>query len=742
MALTRRSWMQVTGAGLLASDIFGAQFEQFFGPARRPLDAKVLTTACGICSSTCGIRATVQDGVIRLLEGLPGDYAGSGHLCGKGAAGAAFVYDPDRLKYPMKRTNPRKGLDEDPGWVRISWTEALDTVAARFGECLRQFGPESLLFITRNSPDLWTRFMRSIGVVNRVDHIDLCYQTDSVVLKYAWGGKMWGHDFDNSRYILSFGFDLLSKAKLCFAQPLLRAKEKGAKIVSFNPVYNPMARLSDEWYPIRPGSDLAVALAIIHVLLAENLYDRDFVERYTNFTEYESRIRGHFERYSPEWAEGLSDVPAADIRRIAREFGATRPAIAPSHKKSLCANYMNATQLVHAIAILNILAGTVDRPGGRYWARSVSIPSVDAIYPPPPYPKPTGRRVDGRDKLPLADEADLGVFATLADGMLNKYPGLIKAAFINSYTPGAFPNPAQFVEAMKTVGFTVVYDLLPTDSSLLADIVLPGTSYLEGSDLIGRPYGSPAPQVVARQPVIPAMFEARGIAWVAIELGKRLAPDYFRTPDGAWISSGALLNEKTKRAGLGANFAEFAQNGIYTKEQPFVPREKFATATGKCQILIPEFEARGYDPLPTWRPKAEEPTAEYPYYFLTFIPAVHRRNGSQNNRILHEMMPTNQAILNPALAARLGIREGQMVRVVSRVGAIELPAHLTEEIRPDCVMVAHGFGHRSRDLRLAGGRGARDSDLIPGRSIDELVAAGNFGASGCIMDAVVNLQPL
>jgi thiosulfate reductase / polysulfide reductase chain A len=742
MALTRRSWMQLTGSGLLGSGSLSAAFEQFFGPARHALDGKVLTTACGICSSSCGVRATVQDGIIRFLEGLPGDYAGSGQLCAKGAAGAAFVYDPDRLKYPMKRTNPRKGLDEDPGWIRISWTEALDTIAARFDDNLRQFGPESLLFITRNSPDVWTRFMRAIGVVNRVDHIDICYQTDSVVLKYAWGGKMWGHDFDNSRYILSFGFDLLSKAKLVYSQPLVRAKEKGAKIVSFNPAYNPMARFSDEWYPIRPGSDLAVALAIIQVLLAENLYDRDFVERYTNFSEHESRIRSHFEPYTPEWAAALSDVPAGDIRRIAREFGATRPAIVPSHKKSLCANYMNATQLTHAIAILNILAGTVDRPGGRYWARSVSIPSADAVYPPPSYPKPAGRRVDGRDKLPLADEADFGVFATLADGMLNKHPGLIKAAFINSYTPGAFPNPPHIVEALKTVDFTVVYDLLPTDSSLLADIVLPGTSYLEGSDLVGRSYGSITPQVVARQPVIPAMFEARGMAWVAIELGKRLTPDYFRTPEGAWIASGTLLNEKTKRAGLGASFAEFAQTGIYTKEQAFVPRERFATATGKCQILIPEFETRGYDPLPVWKPKAEEPDAQYPYYFLTFIPAVHRRNGSQNNRILHEMMPVNHAILNTALAVRLGVREGQMVRVVSRVGAIELPAHVTEEVRPDCVMVAHGFGHRSRDLSLAAGRGARDADLVPDRSIDELVTGGNFGASGCIMDAVVNVEPL
>lgn len=742
MALSRREWLERTGAlGLLpARALWG--LDEYFRPATLPAGVQTLVTACGVCSPACGMRAWVKDGALLYLEGLPGDSSGDGKLCGKGASGAAFLYDPDRLKYPMKRTNPRKGLDEDPGWVRISWAEALDTIAARFSDYIRRFGVESLLFLTAASPDLWVRFMNALGVVNRVDHIDECFLTDRVIQRYTTGGKTWCNDFENSRYILLFGFDMVAKSKVAYARTINAARDKGAKIVFFSPVYTATARFADEWYPIRPGSDLAVALAMIAVILQENLYNREFVEQYTNFPQYEKEIREHFRQFTPEWAADLSDVPAEAIRRIAREFATQGPSIAPAHKKTLCANYANASQLSHAISILNILAGTIDRPGGRYFPRTVSIPGVDAIYPPPAYPPRTGRRVDGRDRLPLVHREDGGMFSTLADGMLNKYPGMIKGAFINAYTILAFPQPLQMAEALKTVEFTVVMEYLPTDTVSLADIVLPSTIFLEVNDVLSRDYNARVPQVVARQAVVSPLFEARSIGWVAVELGKRMRPDYFRKPNGEFFTPAEVLDERVRRAGLGENFADFRRRGVFTREQPFVPRTTFATPTGKCQIYVPEFAAAGYDALPTWRPKREQPNPEYPYYLITFIPAIHRRNTSQNNRLLNEIMPTNHAILHPSLAARLGIREGAPVRVRSRVGAVELPAHLSETVRPDCVMVAHGFGHRSRLLTLAGGRGARDGDLIASQSVEQMLAAGNFAGAACIMEAVVAVEPL
>jgi thiosulfate reductase/polysulfide reductase chain A len=746
MKLTRRDWLRFTGgagAALAAGDRLFGSIDEYFKTANADAAEQMLTTACGICSPACGIQATMKDGAIRFLQGLPGDLSGNGRLCGKGTSGAQFAYDPDRLKYPMKRTNPAKGLEVDPGWVRITWQEALDTIAAKLSDAKQQYGAESLLFITGGAPDVWARFMNAAGIVNRIDHIDECFLSDRIVQKYTTGGKTWCNDFANSKYIILFGWDILAKTKLTYSQGIVDSKDNGAKIVCFNPQYSATARFADEWYPIKPGTDLAVALAMISVLISEGLYNKDFVDNYTNFAQYESQIRTHFAEYTPEWAEKESEVPADVIRRIAREFGKNGPGIVPAHKKTLCANYQNGTQLVHAISILNILAGTIDRPGGRYFPRTVSIPSVDAIYPPPAYPPKSGRRVDGKDKLPLVLEDGSGLFSTTADGMLNKYPGMIKFCMINAYTALSFPNPPHMFEALASVPFVAVMDVIPTDTVSYADIVLPSATYLESNDLVARDYRALYPQVVARQALLAPMFETKSIGYVSLELGKRLAPDYFKDSSGNWIDLAKLLDEKTKRAGLGETFAEFKQKGIYTKEQPFVPRTTFAVAGGtKCQIYVPQFADKGGDALPVWRTKREIPSAEYPYYYLTFIPAVHKRSSTENNKFLHEMFPTNAALMNPALAKKIGVGEGDMVRIRSRVGAIELPAHLTETLRADAVMVAHGFGHRSRYLSLAGGKGVRDGDVIPDQTIEQMVESKNFGGAACIMDAVVAVEPV
>jgi len=720
-----------------------AGMEKWFRPAStRAATVQSITTACGICSPACGMKATVQDGVLRFVEGLEGDFSGGGALCGKGASAAGFLYDPDRLKYPMKRTNPNKGFDEDPGWVRITWDEALNTIAEKITSAKAEFGAESLLFVTLASPDIWARFMNSIGVVNRVDHIDECFLTDRIVGRYTTGGKTWSIDFENSKYVLLFGWDILAKSKIVHAKGLIDAKANGAKVTLFNPQYSTTARFADRWHPIKPGTDLAVALAIINVLLSENLYNKEFVDAYTNFGQFETQIRDHFKQYTPDWASKESDVPAADILAIAREFGTSGPAVAPLHKKTLAANYANSSQLAHAIAILNILAGTIDRPGGRYFARSFSVPGVDAIYPPPAYPPKQGRRVDGKDKLPFVLEDGSGMFSTLADGMLNQYPDMIKVAFFNAYTALGFPQPAQMEEALRKVPFMVTMDYLPTDTVNMSDIALPSAIYLESNDVVTRDYSAKMPQAVARTAVAAPIFETKGIGYVALELGKRLAPDHFKIADGSFINLNTLLDEKVKRAGLGDNFAAFRDKGIVTKEQEFVPMVRFNTSggSGKCQIYVPQFADKGVDPLPVWKTKRDLPSTEYPYYLLTYIPAVHKRNSTQNNKILNEMLPSNRALVPATLAAKLGIKEGDTVRFTSRAGSVELPAHLTETLREDCVMLAHGFGHRSRAMSMAGLKGVRDGDLVPSQSMDDVVAAGNFGGASCIMDAVVNIE--
>jgi thiosulfate reductase/polysulfide reductase chain A len=266
--------------------------------------------------------------------------------------------------------------------------------------------------------------------------------------------------------------------------------------------------------------------------------------------------------------------------------------------------------------------------------------------------------------------------------------------------------------------------------------------YLEGSDLVARTYRAKSPSVIVRQPLTAAPFEAKSTGWICVELGKRLAPEYFKKPDGAWINPSEVLDEQVRRAGLGVDFASFRNQGFVTKPAEFVPATKFSTPSEKCQIYVPEFKAKGYAPLPNWVSKREEVSAEYPFYLVTYLPGIHKRNSTQNNAILNEIAPENHALLNTATAARLGVREGQTVRLRSRIGSIELYAKLTGTLRPDCVVVPHGYGHRSPLLTRAAGRGACDNLLIPAQTPAEMLAGANFAGSGAIMDAVVQIEPV
>lgn len=740
---TRRDFLKTSGtafagAAVLPGFLDGVVRKAGFDSEMAATPAQVVS-ACSWCGSACGYKATVSNGTVTFVEGLPEDLQGGGKMCAKGKSVTGYLYDPDRLKYPMKRTNPVKGIGVDPGWVKISWDEALDTATAKLKETIEKNGRDSVLVLGLPSPDVWARFVNAIGTSNRFDHWDECFLSNRVVSANVIGGFVWCHDFANAKYIVTFGWDLVGKAKVVWARSVTEAKKRGAKIISFNPWKAAgTSVVADEAIALRPGSDLAVVNAMIHVILAENLYDKAFVEGLTNFPQYETEIRAHFAPYTPEWAEGLSDVPAATIRRIAREFATQGPAVAPIHKKTPSANYANGTETSFAITILNVLAGTIDRPGGRYFPRTHTIPGIDAIVPPPAYPAKSGVDIVGRSRHPFLRAVGSGMFSCLADG-LRKNPGKIQMAIVTRYSTMAFPNPPEVEAELKKIPFTIVTDLFPNEIIELADVVLPQALSYESSDLVARDHEAPYRMTVVRQPLVPPQFETKPLGAILLQWGLKAFPEYWKNPDGTPINMGVVLDEKTKRAGLGASFAEMKAKGFVADVAPFVPRTTFPTASGKINVYVKAFADAGFEPLPTWKPKREVPSDQYPFYLLTIIPPMLIRNTTSNNKITNEIKGTNEVFVNVQTARGLGIAEGDVVRVRSRVGEIQLPARLTEAIRPDCVLVPHGFGHQSRLMTQAYGKGAKDAVLVPGQSMDDILARKDVGGSACIMDSVVSV---
>ena len=699
---------------------------------------QIVSTFCSVCSGGCGIKAYVDRGRLVHLAGNPHDLAAGdpfnpeagGRLCVKGQAALKTLYDPDRVKFPMKRTNPVKGLGEDPGFVRISWEEAIELVADGLNRVIDEYGPESLMVLARSNP-YSVRLGRAIGTPNFVAHQSTCFTTQQA----AWnamvtgGAKPWTYDVQNCRYILSFGWDGLGKGKNMQVRNTTRALEAGARLVVLDPYQSITASKAHEWIPITPGTDLAFCLAMIHVIVSEELYDRQFVNRYTQGIE---EVTEFATEYTPGWAAEITGVPEETITRIAREFANTAPAHIPSHKRDAAGpNYANSWKLAQAQLILNALVGTIDRPGGTVLSRNPSMPGLDAVFPPPDYPEPRKERIDAWERdNPLFSRSIIGNFATLAHGILNEDPYPLKAALVRGYNTLSFPNAVRMTEALSSLDFMVCCEIYPSEMAQIADVVLPEPHWLEISGFSARGYHSMYPQIALRLPTVDSLHDAKGFGWIITELAKAMGyGEYF---EGV---SGAEFNDRQLRA-IGTSWKELVESphGIWEDRQSFEPRTEFNTPSGKIELYSTVLRDAGYDPLPHWMPRREEPSEEYPYHFLIGRPATHKMTQTQNNPLLMEVYPENYATMNTALGKELGIRDGDEVYVESRVGKIKIKARLIEGIRPDCVQVIHGFGHWSRDLTRAHQVGANDGDLIPDMTFEEMAALGDPGMGACMTD--------
>lgn len=689
---------------------------------------------CGICSANCGMVAEVIDGKATRLLGNPDDQVAKGKLCVKGYAALKDLYDPDRLKYPMKRTNPEKGPGVDPGWVKISWEEAFELAGEKFNEARENYGPESIAFFSRGH-DWMNRLQRAIGTPNHIQHHSTCFTTYTAVWRacVGVGNRPFMLDLENAKYLLSFGWDMPSKAKNMSARDYVKAVSNGAKSVVVDPRLTVTGTLADEWIPIKPGTDLAFMLAMIRIIINEELYDKDYVEQSTIGIE---ELKAAVQDYTPEWAAEITGVDAGTIEQVAWDFGTTRPALIPNHKRDAGGpNYSNSWRVAFCKLILNALVGSIDHEGGQIFARTPSMPGFDQIFPPPEFPEMKPERIDGFEKHPIIGPTRRGDFATVTDAILDEDPYPLKAAFFRKHNVLAFPDAVKFTEALKKLDFVAVVDVWPSEMVQMADVVFPEPYFLETSGFGARAYHAFYPQIALRQPVVEPMYDTRGYGGVIEGLAEAMGfGEYFEG-----VSGGKLREEQLKALGTSWDELQNSPNGLWSDEREFVPRTSFSTESGKIEFYSTELEKHGYDPLPYWQPKREMPSSEYPFYMLISRPGMHKMTATQNNELMLQAYPENSVMLHREKAQEMGIQEGDEVYVESRAGRIKLQAEIIEGIRPDCICIEHGFGHWSKQYSLAYQRGANEGDLIPRISIDEMLKINDPGAGSCMNDFCVKV---
>ncbi|MGO9624358.1 MAG: molybdopterin-dependent oxidoreductase [Steroidobacteraceae bacterium] len=652
----------------------------------------VFKSVCRSCHGGCGTLLHVRDGVLIKIEGDPQSPLNHGRLCPIGTVTVDLVNHPDRLQFPRRRVGPR-GSGK---WARISWDEALDEIAERLLAIRKEFGPEAIALGTgtgRHHIRWVSRFGHALGTPNWCEpgfaqcfhpRVNTCILTfgDFPVSDFTGGTPpacmlFWGHNPLNSGPDGETRFNVRE------------ALDTNPKIIVVDPRETELARRAEVWLQLRPGTDDALALAVLNVIIGEQLYDAPFVEHWTHGFD---ALRQHVRTFTPKWAAPITWVAAEKIRAAARLFARTKPAMLDWG----CAieHTPKCIQTVRAISMLPALTGNVDVPGG--WVFGMHgigrFPSLIQNLTPEASAKRLGA---DRFKLLGGEGADLPAahIPTLLQAMREGTPYPVKAFLVfGNNTLTTYANTSVVYESLMKLDFMVCADLFMTPTAELADIVLPAASWPEIDQIAGLPTVA-ANVVLANQRAV-RIGECKADEEIFVELARRM-----KLPVGT-ESVEEVLNSQLASGGLNMTFAELKEKGSVTV--PFKYRKYedggFKTPTGKIELYSTRLEKMGYAPLPSYEEPPESPiscpevTEDYPLVLTTGarIPNFFNSEHRQIEK-LRKAYRQPTAEIHPETAARYGIAKDDWMWIETKRGRIQQRARLTTGIDPRVIAAEHGW---------------------------------------------------
>lgn len=586
--------------------------------------AKATPTICFGCTNHCGVIGWVQDGRVRKIEGNPLDPNSEGNICAKAQGMISYTYYPERLLYPLKRVGKRG----EGKWKRVTWDQALDELAGKLRPLRDNGVPEEFVFhYGRDKTKGFTkRFTNAFGTPHRLNRRSICSSNRRAPLMSYYGRDFeWEtQDLENTKYVVNFGANPMEAYQGgLFMMHRLRESQvnKGAKMVTFEVRPSATASVSEEFHTIMPGTDGAVAFAMIHVILKEGLENQEFWNRWANYPLED--VRTLVKDYTPEWAESHSGIPAADIKRIAIEFASAAPACCTMSNRGSAKHY-NGVQADRAIRMLDVLVGNVGKPGGfclssgSGWSGKYGqegLPKLSQPGPKPGGPKPWGIGEGFNEapfkKLPkkiqdrvnnFPDEWKNKYFGELATpsefplawhwyqmrvGQL-VYPyikeGLQKVSVYMSFTLGAsygYPEANLAREVLldeKLIPYHVAIDIGYGEQTALADLILPESTSLERWDYHSTNCYGLIPYTGLRQPLVKAAGESLSVQEILRDLARKIGggmEEYFAMDDLE-----AFYKDWYKNLPIG--WEEFKERGIWqdaTREKDYELYERALSAT-------------------------------------------------------------------------------------------------------------------------------------------------------------------
>ncbi len=546
----------------------GEDYSFISGTERDPVP-----TTCAMCPSRCAAIGYTENGYVLKVEGNPESQRTQGAMCAKGQAGITQVYEPDRILRPLRRVGKRG----EGKWEQISWDEALGDLTARLSKLRDDGTPEKFMFhhgwISASADRLINEvFLPSYGTATIADNSCLGQSARRTAHELTWGGYTDSWDFDNTRYILNFGSNVMEADTnhVALARRLSFAlTDRNVKMVSFDVRLSNTAAKSNTWFQIMPGTDGAVVLAMCNVVMTEGLY-KGQGEAFLDFCQVTpdpnasaqekiDALNNHLADFTPEWAEEISGVSADDIRQIAIEFATAGPACLIS-SRGASAQY-NGVETERAIQMLAALTGNIDNPGGR----CIGV-APQWIYPTGPDDKPEPRRLeildgfDGVAAMPI-----YGVGHQTLRMIRNGSAGRPEVYLWYNYNP-VFSNAGiqETLDILKDeslIPFTVAVTPFYDESAAVADLILPDATYLETYDFEDGISPAQIAEFQIRQPVIPPLGEARDFKDVCCDLAQRMGfPLGFETAEEFVAQTCKLTPIVKKKAG---GFSRMKRNGVW-----------------------------------------------------------------------------------------------------------------------------------------------------------------------------------
>jgi len=725
--LNRREFIKISSLGL-GGAVLGNQLLdpfQLLGNNRTfsgPVYEKI-PTYCEICFWKCAAWAIKKDGKPWKLEGNANDPLCNGRLCPRGTGGIGAYLDDERLKVPLIRTEARGKQT----FREATWDEAFDYIAEKMYKIAEEHGRECIALFTHGAGGTFFKSLfNAWGSTNvAAPSYAQCRgpREDAYALTYGdIIDSPPNTDIKNTDCLVLIGSHIGENMHNTQVQEFAEIVDRGATIITVDPRFSVAASKSKYWLPIKPATDMALLLAWINVIIEEELYDKAYVEKYTfGFEE----LKAHVKKYTPEWAYPITTISPDIIRKTAREMGKAAPRVI-IHPGRHVTWYGDDTQRVRAGAILNALLGSWGRKGGFFFQAKMEVPD----YPHPQYPKPKRDwRTVFPEKYPLAS---LVLSSGLCDATIPSFDKEcnFKGWFVYGVNmPLTMPDVPKTIRAMQSLDLMVAIDLLPSEVTGWADVVLPECSYLERYDDLRISPGR-VPTIALRAPAFEPRFQSKPAWWMVKQLAHKLdLEQYF-----PWENIEDYLDYRLKQ--IGSSLEEMRQIGFkkYERELPLYGLNgedyEFYTPTGKIELYSTLLEQHNFDPIPNYTQHEEPPQG---YYRLLYGRApMHTFSRTTNNPILTQLKIENEVWISDSVAKEWGIKNGEYIKLENQDGVVSnrVKAKVTQRIRNDCVYIVHGFGHSQKQMARSYLKGADDNQLITKVLVDPIMGGtgmrGNF----------------